>query len=167
MKITKKWIKKWEPCDEAVEWIEKQDTKDVFELSDKLRNSSLEEKYYWLCWAIPRLIKTERDKIRFAAYCVEFIVLPIIEDGCYQTATKDTKDAIQHAVWSITQMIEAIYWVTTKKNRAWVTRAGVIRTVTRVVAEAIMAVIRAGKDVDEKRDVIIDYGIQLLKEQSK
>jgi len=56
---------------------------------------------------------------------------------------------------------------TTKKNRAWVTRAGVIRTVTRVVAEAIMAVIRAGKDVDEKRDVIIDYGIQLLKEQSK
>jgi len=167
MKITKTWIRKWEPCDEAVKWIEEQDTTDAFELIRKLRHSNVSNKYDWLFWAIPRLIKTEGDKIRFAAYCIEFIALPIIEDGYYQKVTKDTKDAIQYAAWSIDRMIEAIYWVTTKKNKVGVNRAaGITRAVTRAVIKVAEAVVRAGKYVDERRDVIIEYGIKLLKEQS-
>jgi len=156
MKITKAWIKKWEPCDEAVKWIEEQGTKDVFELIDRLRKSEVRDKYDWLCWAIPRLIKTKRDRVRFAAYCVEFIALPIIEDGCYRKATKDTRDAIQYAVRSVVELIEATY----------VAEIGVTRAVVRVVAWAVSAVTKAGKYVDGRRDLIIDYGIKLLKEQS-
>jgi len=68
MKTTKRWIKKWEPCEEAVEWLEKQDTQDVFLLIEKLRNSDIEDRYNWLFWAIPRLMKTKRGRVRFAIY---------------------------------------------------------------------------------------------------
>jgi len=167
MKITKAWIKKWKPCDEAIEWIEEQDTKDVFELIRKLRHSNVSNKYDWLFWAIPRLIKTKKDKIRFALYCIEFVTLPIVEEEClygkcHQEATRDVKDAaIRYAVWSIVEMTEAIHWATTKKNKIRTTKA-----VTKVVAIATKAVTKAGKYVDEKRDAIVDYGVKLLKEQS-
>jgi len=78
MKITKKWIKEWEPCEEAVEWIEKQDTRDVFKLIDKLRKSDIKEKYSWLYWAIPKLLKSKRNRIKFVKYAAE-LALPKFE----------------------------------------------------------------------------------------
>jgi len=78
MKITKKWIKKWEPCDEAVEWINEQGTKDVFELIERLYKSEVKDKYIWLSWAIPRLLKTKKDRVMFSVYCAE-LVLPMFE----------------------------------------------------------------------------------------
>ena len=94
MKITQKWIKKWEPCEEAVEWIGKQDTTNAFELIEILRRSDVNERYSWLFWAIPRLMKTKKDKVRFAIYCAE-LALPIFEEK--YPNDKRPREAIQAA----------------------------------------------------------------------
>ena len=78
MKITKSWIEKWEPCEEAVEWLKAQDTKDVFVLIERLRKSDVPDKYEWLVWAIPRLLKRKVDRVRFAVFAAE-LALPNFE----------------------------------------------------------------------------------------
>lgn len=164
MKITKRWIKKWKPCKEVVDWIQEQGTRDVFELIERLRKSGIKEKYDWLYWAIPRLLKTKKDKIKLISYCVEFIALPIIEegylgDGCYQKMTKGVKDVIvRHAIWSIIEMTEAVYGATAKKNNTWVTVA-----VSRAIATIAIAITKAEKYIDIRKDAIVDYGVKLLK----
>lgn len=81
MKITKRWLKKWRPCREAIDWLNEQDIKDVFKLIKRLRQSDINDKYGWLFWAIPRLLKTHRDRVRFAVYAA-WLVLPEFEKEC-------------------------------------------------------------------------------------
>ena len=71
MKLTKYWIRKWQPCLEAIEWAEEQDTRDVFELIERLKKL---KRYDWIIWAIPRLLKTKRDRVRFAVYSARLVL---------------------------------------------------------------------------------------------
>jgi len=188
MKITKKWIKKWEPCDEAVEWIEKQDTEDVFELIDRLRKSNIKDKYEWLCWAIPRLFKIKKDRVRFAIYCAE-LALPIFEkeypnDKRPRQAIQAAKSWLKnpnkktsafvarvasYAAYKATAIVITAAW-----SAAWATIGaadsagtvgdGAVGAAWNAADSAIEAVDAAGdKEITYK---IINYGVRLLKEQS-
>ena len=71
MIITKYWLYKWHPCEEAIDWLNEQDTRDVFELITRLKKL---KEFDWIIWAIPRLLKTKRDRVRFAVYAAGLVL---------------------------------------------------------------------------------------------
>ena len=187
MKITKNWIKKWKPCEEAVEWLGRQDTKDVFELIERLRKSDIADKYDWLFWSVPRLIKTKKDRVRFAVFCAE-LVLPVFEseypdDKRPREAIQATKNWLKNpnrenrltaratagvAVRAARVAAEAADWAAKAADwaakAAWAT-AGVAVRAARVAAEAAIRAAGVAGDDPSIRDKIIDYGIKILREE--
>ncbi len=189
MKITKAWIERWRPCGEAIKWIEKQDTEDVFELIDRLRKSEVEDKYDWLYWAIPRLFKVKRNIVKFAVYCAE-LTLPIFEKeypndkrlrqamqaakNWIKNPTKKNRDVVarlsSRVAWiamasRVAGVAEIIIWV------AWATAWAAGATVRNITdaADAAWGAARVAEIITDVKtqDKIIDYGIKLLKEYSK
>ena len=147
MKITKAWIEKWEPCSEAVDWLHEQDTKDVFELIRRLRRSDINDKYLWLFWAISRLLRTKRDRVRFAVYAAS-LALPIFE--ARYPSDKRPREAI-----AATRA-----WIKnpTKKNRIAAESAG-----WNAEWSVAWSFPKSDREKDQAR--IVNYGVRLLKER--
>ena len=133
MKLTKHWIRKWQPCLEAIEWAEEQDTRDVFELIERLKKL---KRYDWIIWAIPRLLKTKRDRVRFAVYAAK-LALPNFEKE--YSNNKQPREAIN--------LVEK--WL---RNPRSVTRD-----------ELLSAAWSAAWSAAETITKIINYGIKLLR----
>ena len=70
MKITKQFINKWEPCDEAVDWFYDQDERDSVAVAKKLIK---EDRPEWANWLVARLLDRE-GKIRYAVYAAKQVL---------------------------------------------------------------------------------------------
>jgi hypothetical protein len=70
MKITKRWLKKWDACDDEYEWYIAQKTEDA----EKLYRVSLKEKKYSaINWVIARKLK-KIDRVRYALYAAKQVI---------------------------------------------------------------------------------------------
>jgi len=72
VKITKRWINKWEPCREAVAWFYGQKLRDSVEIIEYFIRHRKESCDYldWALWAIPRFLG-RKGQLRFAIYSAE------------------------------------------------------------------------------------------------
>ena len=70
MKITKQFIDKWEPCDEAVDWFYDQDERDSVAVAKKLIKEGHPK---WANWLVARLLDRE-GKIRYAVYAAKQVL---------------------------------------------------------------------------------------------
>lgn len=166
MKITKYWINKWSPCVEAVEWLNERDTKDVFELIKLLKKSSIKDKYEWLTWAIPRLLKTKRARVRLAVYSAT-LVLPNFEKafpndkrprGTIALVKKWLKNPSSVSREELQGAASAAWGAWSAAWGAW-SAGGAARS-------AESAARSAERSAERKMQIkIINYGIKLLKEQ--
>jgi len=177
-KTTEIQIRKWDSCNGAVEWIEQQDTEDVFELIERLRKSRIKHKHAWLCWAIPRLLKTKKNRVRFAVYCAE-LTLPVFEkehpnDKRPRKVIQAVKNWVNNPIeknsiiaWAIAKTIMATGWTTLAVRVIARTVAADVVGTARGATRAAMAAIEVAWDIKDKEiiDEIIDYGIKLLKEE--
>lgn len=68
MRITQEWIEKHKPCEESVNWWDREP--DPFKILDKLIK---EDKLDWANWFIVRLM-THQQKIRYAIYAAEQVL---------------------------------------------------------------------------------------------
>jgi len=147
MKITKYWIRKWGPCHEAVDWIKGQDTNDVFKLIKRLRKSDEIDKNNWLIWAIPRLLETKKDRVKFAVYAAS-LALPEYEKK-YPNDSRP-RDAIR--------LVRK--WLRNPRSVSQDELKVAAEAAALAAAEAAWAAAWAAAEIK-----IINYGVRLLKEQ--
>ena len=78
MRITKAWIEKWEPCQEAVDWVYAtgKGERDAIKILKLLISNN---KLDWANWMIVRLMSREQ-RLRYACYTAK-LVLPIFEQA--------------------------------------------------------------------------------------
>jgi len=69
MKLTDNWIKKYEPCEEGVEWWDGKE-RDSLKI---LRKLIREKRYYWANWLIVRTM-TYKQYVRYAVYAAEQVI---------------------------------------------------------------------------------------------
>jgi hypothetical protein len=181
MKITDSWIKKWKPCIEAINWLKEQDTREVMELADRLKKSKLEteQKWEWIIWALPRLLKTKRARIKLAVYCAE-LALSVFEKKMpedkrpreaiiavrkwLKSPSKSNKDnafkAMEEAVRAATGGTWAIWhsgWAAVEAAQGiqW----AAVEAARSAAWEAIMAT--------GLKETILAYGLALVKDEKK
>jgi len=63
MKLTKRWINKWKPCQEAVAWFYAQDERDSLLVIKKL---IAEDELEWANWGIVRMMKYKQDQLLYS-----------------------------------------------------------------------------------------------------
>lgn len=146
MKITKEWIEKWQPCREAIKWVDEKygDWKQLDAIT-VLEDLIADERLDWANWTIVRCM-TRKQSLRYATYAAKQ-VLPIFEDK--YPDDKRPRLAIRAA--------EKCLKSDTKNNRyaAW--------DAARAAWNAGNAAGDAWDAGKEMRIKILRYGIKLLK----
>ena len=76
MKVTKKWIEKWGPCSEAVDWFNSQPLRDSTQIIKYFIKHKNENNDYleWASWAIVRFMKTKKDRVMYAVYAAKQVL---------------------------------------------------------------------------------------------
>lgn len=62
MKITKRWIKKWKPSSEFIDWFWAQEERDAIKILRKLIE---EKRFYSAEWMVIQLLRKAKDKTRY------------------------------------------------------------------------------------------------------
>ena len=71
MKITRAWVRKYEPCPEFIKWLRRQDTIEASTLIHRLKE---EEEWEWIWWGLSRLITKESDQVYLVLYCIKLFL---------------------------------------------------------------------------------------------
>ena len=146
-KFTRKWIKEWQPCIEAIKWFYDQEERMVVPVLEKLIQ---EKKYNWANWAIVRCMK-RRQYLKYAIYAASRVLL-IFEKKYPED--KRPRQAIQAAKRCLLK--------DPKQNKITADAADAAYA-AHVAADA--AVHAAGHAKQKMQKKILNYGIKLLSEK--
>jgi len=69
-KLTTRWLRKQEACDDGVEWFESQKETDPIKIIKKLIRYDSDEKLQWANWFIVRLMD-KRQAVQYAIFAAE------------------------------------------------------------------------------------------------
>ena len=124
MQITKKWIDRWQPCQEGVDWFWQQKERDGIKIVEKLINEGKEN---WANWVIVRIMN-RKQYIQYACFASRQI-LYIYEqeypgdrrprsaiEAAEKCISKDTKEnrTAARAAWAAAWAAEAAAWATAR-----------------------------------------------------
>ena len=72
MKLTKKKLKSFYPCEDGYQWYLEQKTEDLQEICNRLLNDKQLTDVY-LIWLLPRMMN-KKQRVQFAVYCAELVI---------------------------------------------------------------------------------------------
>src|SRR3990167_5852513 len=68
--LTEKWIKKWNPCREGIDWLKNQKERDSLKV---LKTLIAEDKLDWANWLMPRVME-RKQYLAYAIYSAEQVL---------------------------------------------------------------------------------------------
>lgn len=169
IKITKRFINKWKPCQEAVDWFYAQDERDSLAIIKKLIK---EDRLWWASWLVARLLD-RNGRIKYAVYAAKR-ALPLFESA--YPGDKRPREAINAAMAVLRNDTSKTRSAAKSAGRSAVWSAGPVAESAGYVAESAEYAaasaecaaesFRRGRGPVEMRK-ILKYGIKLLMEQEK
>ena len=149
MKLDKKWIKKFNPCSEGVNWLDNQDERDGVKVLKKLiKENQLE----WANWTIVTIM-TRKQYLAYAIYAAEQVI-----DIYEKRYPEDKRPRLAIGA------AKAVLKRDTRRNRELAAAARAAASAASYVASSASFAASAARAAMSKK--ILMFGIELLEKGS-